>query len=47
METIRSIIELTLAIDCLLISIKLIKLSNQVRKLEQEIRYLYLKEKEK
>ena len=43
----RSIIELMLAINCLLISIKLIKLSDRVRRLEQKIIYLYLKEKEK
>ena len=43
----RSIIELILSINCLLISIKLIKLSDQIRRLEQKIIYLYLKEKEK
>ena len=41
----RSIIELMLAINCLLISIKLLKLSDRVRRLEQET--TYLKEKEK
>ena len=41
----RSIIGLLLLINCLLISIKLIKLTDQFRRLEQEI--TYLKEKEK
>ena len=36
----RSIIELTLAINCLLLSRSLFKLSDRVRRLEHEVTYL-------
>ena len=39
----RSIIELLLSINCLLISIKLIKLSDQIRRLEQVIEILLMR----
>lgn len=38
----RSIIELTLAINCLLLSRSLFKLSDRVRRLEHEVTYLNL-----
>ena len=40
----RSIIELTLAINCLLLSRSLFKLSDRVRRLEHEVTYLSLKD---